>query len=153
MRCPHPSLNIWPDDPNWNVRCPPPSNYQTSYHLGCQSSSTCISACGTPSWACFFNPLLMLILSWLSKAAILILYLPQFLLFWHWEIQSKTNSFNFWLLCNSGFCLNFNCKILVPAGIPGLHWNLVLTRTRFVSGFGSNRTECAITNSSSVDRT
>ena len=24
MRYPHPSLKIWPDVPNWNVRCPPP---------------------------------------------------------------------------------------------------------------------------------
>ena len=23
MRCPHPSLNIWPDNLNWNVQCPP----------------------------------------------------------------------------------------------------------------------------------
>ena len=31
----------------------PPPNSQTSYQFGCQSSSTCISECGTPSWACF----------------------------------------------------------------------------------------------------
>ena len=32
--------------------CPPPPNSQTSYQFSCQSSSTCISECGTPSWAC-----------------------------------------------------------------------------------------------------
>ena len=28
VRCPHPSLNIWSDVPNWNVRCPTPTNSQ-----------------------------------------------------------------------------------------------------------------------------
>ena len=65
MWCPHPSVNIWQDVQNWNVRCPPHhhlissvvslvlNNYQTSYQLSCQSSSTCISECGTSSWACY----------------------------------------------------------------------------------------------------
>ena len=32
MRCPHPSLIIWPNVPNGNVQCPP-TNSQTSYQL------------------------------------------------------------------------------------------------------------------------
>ena len=43
---------------------PPPPNYQTSYHFGCQSSSTYISECGTPSWACSY-----LISSYLVKSS------------------------------------------------------------------------------------
>ena len=54
MRCPHASLKIWLDVPSWNVRCPP-FNSRTSYQFSCQSSSTCISECGTPSSACFFT--------------------------------------------------------------------------------------------------
>ena len=68
VRCPNPSFNIWPDNFNWNVRCAtplcfsnmlefctvsPPPNYQKSLQFSCQSSSTCISECGTPSSACF----------------------------------------------------------------------------------------------------
>ena len=32
---------------------PPPPKSQTPYQFSCQSSSTCISECGTFSWACY----------------------------------------------------------------------------------------------------
>ena len=54
MRCPHPSLKILLDVPNWNVWRPPPNSW-TSYQFSCQSNSTCISECGTPSSACFIH--------------------------------------------------------------------------------------------------
>ena len=54
--CLHPSLNIWPDVPNWkcSVYPPPrPPNSQISYLFSWKSNSTCMYECGTPSWACF----------------------------------------------------------------------------------------------------
>ena len=51
VRCPHPNLKILLDIPNLNVPCSPPNSW-TSYQFSCQSSSTCISECGTPSSAC-----------------------------------------------------------------------------------------------------
>ena len=76
--CGVPTL-VWTSDQMTQIEMcgvPPPPNYQTSYHFGCQSSSTCISECGTPSWACFTTiilkyPLLNVLLqySWISGYA------------------------------------------------------------------------------------
>ena len=47
---------VWTSDQITQIEMcsvPPPPNYQTYYHFGCQSTSTCISKFGTPSWACF----------------------------------------------------------------------------------------------------
>ena len=53
MRCPHPSLKIWPD--SQIKMCGAPLNSQLSDQFSCQSSSTCILECGPPSWGCFCN--------------------------------------------------------------------------------------------------
>ena len=52
---PPPSLNICPDVQNWDLLSPPTQNSQASFNFSCQSSITCISECGTPSWACLYE--------------------------------------------------------------------------------------------------
>ena len=55
--CGGPTL-VWTSDQMTQIEMcgfPPPPNYHTSYHFGCQSSSPCISECGTPSWACYLK--------------------------------------------------------------------------------------------------
>ena len=81
-------LIILPDTLNCNVQCPTlfktsdqmsPAfpNSQTYYQLSCQPSLTCISECGTSSWACFatfmnqeekliFLESIMVLLIWLA---------------------------------------------------------------------------------------
>ena len=59
----------------------PPKNSQTSCQFSWQSSSTCILKCGTPSWACYWCFLCVLLL-WLNLLLPILLYI---ILIFNWS--------------------------------------------------------------------